>query len=72
MITCRREDEEQARDYFRSIEANLISDFERLGSGLIPLNSVERLKYLHAFYHLGHEAEFDFTFADMIRRRADW
>ena len=27
VITCRREDEEQARDYFRSIEANLISDF---------------------------------------------
>ncbi len=72
VITCRREDEEQARDYFRSIEVNMISDFERLGSGLIPLNSVERLKYLHAFYHLGHEAEFDFTFEDMIQRRADW
>ena len=72
VITCRREDAEQARDYFRSIEANLISDFERLGSGLIPLNGAERLKYLHAFYHLGHEADFDFTFEDMIRRRADW
>ena len=72
VVTCRREDEASARDYFRSIEANLISDFKTLGSGLLPLNGVERIRYLHAFYHLGHEAEFDFTFEDMIRKRADW
>lgn len=72
VITCRREDERSARDYFRSIEANLVADFKSLGSVLIPLNAVERLRYLHAFYHLGHEADFDFTFEDMIRKHADW
>ena len=72
VITCRREDEERARDYFRSVEANLIADFGRIGSVLIPLDAVDRLRYLHAFYKLGHECDFDFTFEDMIRRRADW
>ena len=72
VITCRREDEKGARDYFRSIEANLISDFKSMGSVLIPLNAVERLKYLHAFYHLGHEEDFDFSFEDMVKRRASW
>ena len=72
VITCRREDASQARDYFRSIEANLMADFKSLGSILLPLDAVERLKYLHAFYHLGHEADYDFTFEDMIHRCADW
>ena len=70
VITCRRENEQLAGDYFTGIEANLIAGFKSLGSILIPLNAVERLKYLHAFYHLGRPADFDFTFEDMIRRLA--
>ena len=72
VLACRVEDVDRARDYFRSIEANLIANFKSMGSVLIPLNAVERIRYLHAFYHLGHEASYDFTFEDMIRRRADW
>ena len=72
VITCRREVEMQARDFFRSVEANLAADFGRLGSTLIPLDGVDRIRYLYAFYRLGHECDFDFTFEDMIRRRADW
>ena len=72
VITCRRDDASLARDYFRSIEANLIADFKSMGSILIPLDGAERLKYLHAFYHLGREWDFDFTFEDMIKRGADW
>ena len=72
VVTCRRENEAQARDFFRSIEANLIADFSRMGSALIPLDGVDRLRYLHAFYRMGHECDFHFTFEDMIRKRADW
>ena len=52
VITCRRENVEQARDYFQSIEAGLAINFKRMESGLIPLNAEESLRYLHAFYCL--------------------
>ena len=37
VLACRVEDVNRARDYFRSIEANLIANFKSMGSVLIPL-----------------------------------
>ena len=36
IMTCRRQTMEQAGDYFRSLEANLAVNFDRLQSSLIP------------------------------------
>lgn len=72
LLTCKRQNVEQARDFFRSIEANLSVNFKRLQSGLTPLDATGRLKYLHAFYRMGNEAKFDFDFHRSLRRGADW
>lgn len=72
VITCERQSIEHARDFFRTIEANIKTNFNRLGSTLLPLNAEDRLKYLHHFYRLGHEGEFSFNFKAAMKRRTDW
>lgn len=72
IITCRRENVAQARDYFRSIEAGLAVNFKRMESGLIPLDASERLRYLHAFYCLGEETDYHFDFDLAARHKMDW
>lgn len=72
ILTCKRQNMEQAGDYFRSLEANLAVNFDRLQSGLFPLNAEERMRYLHAFYRLGEEGNFSFSFQDAIKHKADW
>lgn len=72
IITCRRETVDQARDYFRSIEAGLAVNFKRMESGLIPLNAEERLRYLHAFYCLGEETDYHFDFNLSLKKHMDW
>lgn len=71
LLTCNRETASQARDYFRSIEANLAVNFSRLHSRLIPLNAEERLKLLHDFYRL-EESKFTFSFSHAARMGTDW
>ncbi|MCD8105233.1 MAG: hypothetical protein LUF35_09600 [Lachnospiraceae bacterium] len=72
IISCRRENVGQARDYFHSMEANLMLCFGRMKSALIPLNAEERLRYLYAFYNLGSEAEYHFDFKRALKRNRDW
>lgn len=72
IISCRRENVGQARDYFHSMEANLMLCFGRMKSALIPLNAEERLRYLYAFYNLGNEAEYHFDFKRALKRNRDW
>lgn len=72
IITCRRKNIEQARNYFVSVEANLAVNFDRMQSGLVPLDATERLRYLHAFYRQGQETKYDFDFKTAIRRGTDW
>lgn len=72
VITCERQNYEAARDYFRTVEANLMTNFNRMESGLIPLNATERLRYLHAFYRLGKEEEFSFDYKTAKKKYADF
>ena len=72
VISCERQDIDRARDFFRTLEANLILSFRRLGSTLIPCGAEERLRLLHAFYRLGKEEEYRFNYAEAFRKRADW
>lgn len=59
-ITVERKDYEAARAYLSSLEGSFISNFAALSSVLLPMNADERFRVLHAFYHIGHEAECDF------------
>ena len=72
IITCRRPDVHQARDYFRSIEANLQGNFNRMQSALIPLDADERLRLLFNFYHIDEHVPYRFSFKEAMKKSADW
>ena len=72
LVSCRKKTYEEARDYFRSIEANLMVNFDRMQSRLIPLNAADRLKLLDSFYHPSREERFRFDFEDAIRKKINW
>lgn len=72
VLTCKRQNADQARDFFRSIEANLSLNFGLLQSALIPLDAAERLRYLHAFYRLGDEGRYSFDFDLAVKKKIDW
>ena len=67
-ITVERKDYEAARAYLASLESSFISNFASLSCVLVPLDANERFRVLHAFYHMGHEAECDFHIEDDILR----
>jgi len=62
VVSCERQSYGDALDFFRTLEANLMTNFDRLESGLIPLNATERLRLLHNIYRLGKEMDFSFNF----------
>lgn len=72
ILSCEAIDYEHARGYFATIEEQLSQLFNRLGSGLIPINCGERLRSLHAFYRLGKENEFNWNWADAVYMRRNW
>lgn len=72
IITCERQSYEHARDFFRTIEATIISNYQRMGSVLLPLDAEQRLKTLHNFYRLGKEEKFHFNFQDALLKKSDW
>lgn len=72
VVTCERQSDMHARDFFRTIEANVKANFNRMESGLVPLNAEERLRYLHSFYRLGKEEEYNFHFEEAVKKRLDW
>ncbi len=72
LISCKRRSAEEARDFFRSIEATLVVNFERLQSRLVPLDASERMALLDSFYHPGREETFQFDFDQAVRRRVSW
>lgn len=59
-ITVSRNTFDDANLAYNSISANLIKEFAALGSTLISLNVVERLRIFHDFYKIGDESKFDF------------
>lgn len=72
VISVRKKDVRAARDYFRSIEANLSVNFNKMQSMLIPMNGTDRLKYLYSFWHMGEGRQLNMTFEEMVRNGRDW
>ena len=72
LISCRKKSVEEARDFFRSIEANLTVNFDRLQSRLVPLDASDRMALLDSFYHPGREESFRFDFDQAIKRKVSW
>ncbi|WP_373216218.1 VirB4-like conjugal transfer ATPase, CD1110 family [Ruminococcus sp. 5_1_39BFAA] len=72
VFSCWKQSAEQARDYFRSMEASLQISFKGLQSSLTPLTAKERFRYLHAFYRLGKEKQFQMKEQISFWRKKDW
>ena len=71
-ITVSRNTFDDANLAYNSISANLIKEFAALGSTLISLNVVERLRIFHDFYRIGDESKFDFDLMDCISNCRDY
>ena len=71
-VSIIRKNYEEAKAAFASLEAVLQKGFGELGSSLITLNSVERLRVLHDFYRMGEEEHFSFDFEEAVRVSRDY
>ena len=72
VLSVRKKDVGAARDYFRSIEANLTVNFSKMESTLIPMDGTDRLRYLYAFWHMGEGKQLTLTWEQMVRKARDW
>ena len=72
VLSVRKKDVGSARDYFRSIEANLKVNFSKMESELIPLNGTDRLRYLYTFWHMGEGKQLTLTWEQMVKGTRDW
>lgn len=58
VLIVERNDFEEAKAQFTTLEANLIKAFGTIGCEILPMNGKERLKILYDFYHLGETGGF--------------
>ncbi|NBH28032.1 DUF87 domain-containing protein [Lachnospiraceae bacterium] len=71
-VSIIRKNYEEAKAAFASLEAVLQKGFGELGSSLVTLNGVERLRTLHDFYRMGEEEYFSFDFEEAVRVSRDY
>lgn len=86
-VSVHRKNVSEARTFFRRIETELSMQFSSLGSSLIPLDALDKLRILHDFYRPGDESCFtldlnekmrlghslrDYICPDSLERRADY
>lgn len=71
-ISVQRNSVEDARTYFSRVGADLSAHFNRLGSDLIELDAVERLRIIHDFMRTGEETLFHFDIKDHMRKGTDF
>ena len=63
---------EDARIYFKRVDADMTSYFHRMGSHLSSLDVTDRLKIFHDFYRPGEEDKYFFDLKDMMRKGHDF
>ena len=71
-ISSVRKDKEDAHAYFMRVHTDLAAGFQRLGSGLTPLDNRERLRILHDFFRAGEEPFFRFDLSETMRKGHDF
>lgn len=71
-ITIERSNFDDAKLAYHSISANLIKEFATIGSTLIGLEAVERLRIFHDFYRIGSESKYDFDILECISHCRDY
>lgn len=71
-VSTVRRDREDARAYFLRVQTDLAAGFQRIGSGLTPLDNNERLRILHDFFRAGEEPFFRFDLSETMRKGHDF
>ena len=71
-VSIIRKNYEEAKAAFASLEAVLQKGFGELGSSLVTMDGVERLRVLHDFYRMGEEEYFSFDFEEAVRVSRDY
>ncbi len=59
-VTCNRQSEDLAKNYFERAEEELRRVFKRLGSNIHPVDANERIRIYYDFFHAGQEELFQF------------
>lgn len=72
LLTCSVQDYQAAFEFFKTIEANIKMNFQRMSSRLIPLNAEERLRLLHNLYRIGREEEYHFDYLEALKKGRDF
>jgi hypothetical protein len=72
VITTEQTGYEEATAYFQTVQATIINLFAEMGSTLVPLSGTERLRLLHAFYRMGNEEEFGWSWDDAFAKKEEW
>ena len=63
---------DNAKRYFRDVEADVTAKFTRLGSTLRPLDIDKRLHVIHDFYRSGEESFYELNFKDKAKLGNDF
>ncbi len=72
VFSCWKKDLQQAREFFRSMEASLQIGFSGIESDITPLLARERLQVLHHFYRMGKEEQFRLDHSEDMQICLDW
>lgn len=65
-LTAEREDYENAKNYFISLEGQMVAAYQSIGSVVEPQNCEQRLKILYDFYRYGDGTTYHFDFDEMV------
>ncbi len=65
-LTAEREDYENAKNYFISLEGQMIAAYQSIGSVVEPQSCEQRLKILYDFYRYGDGTVYHFDFDEMV------
>ena len=71
-ITIERNNFEEAKSQFATLEASIHKAFNELGADIVPLNGNQRLKVLYDYYHLGNQGEFTFDLKEYYKAGTDF
>lgn len=71
IVTCTRENFDDAISYFLSLESDLEDHFRNLESGIIPLKLDERMRYIYNMYNMDSIDEFHLNWTEFKSNR-DW
>lgn len=71
-VTVWRPTLEEARNYFNRSFLTIQRSLSALGSRVVQMDAVERLRICHDFFRPGNESRFDFRFDDSVRRGHDF